>query len=279
MRPRVLNFSRPLYLREIMVANGDEQKPIWVTEMNWNAPPADFANKQFGYVTLEQQGRYAVEAFQRAQQEWPWLGVVNVWFFKRASDAEIDQPWYYFRLVEPDFQPLPIYHALTAYFHSPEARTLYPGVHQEDHWVLDYEGEWQARAEVGAELGAARYAAGPDAALALPFEGSGLWLKAGSGAGGRIAYSLDGGAEKEIDLAPGQEVALARDLAPGRHTARLRAVSGTVSVDSLTVKDRTPARLGFVVAGGGLLVVLMLVVVWLVARRRRRWYERSRAAG
>ncbi len=41
MRPRVLNFSRPLYLREIMVHNGDADKPIWITEMNWNAPPPD----------------------------------------------------------------------------------------------------------------------------------------------------------------------------------------------------------------------------------------------
>ncbi|MBN1658035.1 MAG: hypothetical protein JXA93_06515, partial [Anaerolineae bacterium] len=95
MRPRVLNFSRPLYLREIMVENGDAHKPIWITEMNWNAPPEDFPNKQFGYATEEQQARYAVEAFQRAQQEWPWLGVINVWFFKRASDAERDQAWYY----------------------------------------------------------------------------------------------------------------------------------------------------------------------------------------
>ncbi|MGD8793956.1 MAG: hypothetical protein PVF47_15500 [Anaerolineae bacterium] len=279
MRPRVLNFSRPLYLREIMVANGDEHKPIWITEMNWNAPPADFANKQFGYVTLEQQGRYAVEAFQRAQQEWPWLGVINVWFFKRASDAEIDQPWYYFRLVEPDFQPLPVYHALSAYFHSPAARTLYPGVHQEDHWLLDYQGQWQARSEAGAELGAARYAAGPEATLAFAFRGSELWLKPGPGAGGRIAFLLDGGAESEIDLVPGQQVALARGQAPGRHTARLRPVSGTVSVDSLTVRDRTPARLGVVAVAGALLVVLVGVVVWLVARRRRRWYEHSRAAG
>jgi len=31
MQPRVLNFSRPLYLREIMVKNGDAAKSIWIT--------------------------------------------------------------------------------------------------------------------------------------------------------------------------------------------------------------------------------------------------------
>ncbi len=115
MRPRVLNFSRPLYIRDIMVKNGDAHKPIWMTEMNWNAIPADHpAYPMFGRVTLEQQARYAVEAYRRVRAEWPWMGVITVWFFKRASDAEKDQAMYYFRMVEPDFTPLPLYDALKA---------------------------------------------------------------------------------------------------------------------------------------------------------------------
>jgi len=115
MRPRVINFSRPLYVRDIMVKNGDENKPLWISEMNWNAVPADFPVKPYGYVTEEQQGRYVVEAYERAQAEWPWVGVVNFWFFKRPSEAEKDQPWYYFRMVEPDFTPLPVYYAVKEY--------------------------------------------------------------------------------------------------------------------------------------------------------------------
>ena len=115
MRLRVINFSRPLYVRDIMVKNGDEDKPIWISEMNWNAVPADFPAKPYGYVTEEQQARYVVEAYKRAQAEWPWVGVVNFWFFKRPSEAEKDQPWYYFRMVEPDFTPLPVYDAVKEY--------------------------------------------------------------------------------------------------------------------------------------------------------------------
>ncbi len=118
MRPRVINFSRPLYVRDIMVKNGDEHKPIWISEMNWNAVPADFPTKPYGYVTEEQQARYVVEAYRRAQAEWPWVGVVNFWFFKRPSEAEKDQPWYYFRMVEPDFTPLPVYDAVKEYTHQ-----------------------------------------------------------------------------------------------------------------------------------------------------------------
>jgi hypothetical protein len=120
MRPRVINFSRPLYIRDIMVKNGDETKPIWISEMNWNAVPADFPIKPYGYVTEEQQARYVVEAYKRAQAEWPWVGVVNFWFFKRPDDSEKDQPWYYFRMVEPDFTPLPVYDAVKEYtYQSP----------------------------------------------------------------------------------------------------------------------------------------------------------------
>ena len=234
MQPRVLNFSRPLYLREIMVKNGDAQKPIWITEMNWNAPPADFPQKPFGAVTLEQQARYAVLAYQRAQKEWPWVGVVSTWFFKRATDTETGQPMYYFRLVEPDFTPMPIYYALQDLMHQPPV--LYPGVHQEDDWALSYAGTWKDRSDPAAELAAYKSAESPDSTLDLTFEGTDLWLRPGPGATGTVACRVDGGAEKSAELGGGKPVRLARGLGRGQHTLRLRATSGSLSVDSLTVR-------------------------------------------
>ncbi len=274
MRPRVLNFSRPLYLREIMVQNGDAEKPIWITEMNWNAPPPDFPNPQFGIVTLEQQARYAVEAFQRAQQEWPWLGVVNVWFFKRATDTETDQAMYYFRLVEPDFTPMPIYDALKAYFHSDKARALYPGVHQEDHWALDYEGAWHIGADPSAELGASRYADSPDAALTFAFAGTDLWLKTGPAAQGTLAYMVDGHEEGRANFAPGEQIQLAQGLTPGRHSISIRPLSGTWAVDSLTVRDRINPNRWLIAAGAIAAAGLLVAQVVDFVNRRRRWYER-----
>jgi hypothetical protein len=278
MRPRVLNFSRPLYVREIMVQNGDAHKPIWITEMNWNAPPVDFPNQQFGYVTPEQQARYAVEAFQRVQEEWPWLGVVNVWFFKRATDAEIDQAMYYFRLVEPDFTPLPIYAALKEYFHSNEARTLYPGVHQEDHWALDYAGPWQTAADPAAQLGRYRSSDGAQASLSFAFEGTNLILKAGPDGNGTVSFRLDGGEWQSAPYDSGQEILLARGLPLGRHTIGLVPGSGSqLSVDSFTVEDRRSLLPWLATAGVAALAVLLIVAFVLAVRRRRPWYERSRA--
>jgi hypothetical protein len=114
MRPRVLNFSRPLYVREIMVVNGDAHKPIWISELDWSPVPEDVP-PVYGRVDEETRARYVVEAYQRLQREWPWMGVACFWFFKRASDSEIGQPSYYFRMVEPDFTPLPVYAAVAEY--------------------------------------------------------------------------------------------------------------------------------------------------------------------
>ena len=273
MRPRVLNFSRPLYLRGIMVENGDEQKPIWITEMNWNAPPDDLPNKPFGSVTLEQQAQYAVLAYQRAQREWPWLGVINTWFFKRASDAERDQAMYYFRLVEPDFTPMPVYEALKDYMHSAEALVLYPGVHQENHWALIYDGDWEVRADTSAELGQYRVAGDSQSEVAFSFSGTDLWLEAGPGSGGSLAYSIDEQGEESTTVAAGEQVQLARGLSRGAHTITIRAASGSLSLDSLTIRDRA-GIIPWIIAGAILLFIGLVVVL---VTRRRRWYERSRA--
>jgi hypothetical protein len=277
MRPRVLNFSRPLYLREIMVENGDAHKPIWITEMNWNAPPPDLPDKPFGLVTLEQQARYAVLAYQRAQREWPWLGVVNTWFFKRASDAEQDQAMYYFRLVEPDFTPMPVYEALKDHMHSAEALALYPGVHQEDHWVLIYDGEWETQAHESAELGMVRTALDPQSEVTFTFSGGDLWLKAGPGEAGSFSYSLDGQEGGTVAFDAGGQVQLARSLSKGSHTITIRATPGPLSVDSLTIRKRSPYT-PWLIAGGIVLAVgLVVALVASLIARRRRWYQRSRA--
>jgi hypothetical protein len=114
MRPRVLNFSRPLYIREIMVANGDAGKAIWISELDWSPVPEHIL-PVYGRYDEGTRARYVVEAYERIQEEWPWMGVACFWFFKRADDSERDQAQYYFRMVEPDFTPLPVYDAIKAY--------------------------------------------------------------------------------------------------------------------------------------------------------------------
>ncbi len=118
LNPLQTNVARHVLMRDIMVRNGDAHKPIWLSEVNWNAVPNDPAIadlNRFGMVTPEQQARYVPMLFERARAEWPWVGVMSVWFFKRPSDAEKNQSWYYFRMLEPDFTPTPLWEAMKAY--------------------------------------------------------------------------------------------------------------------------------------------------------------------
>lgn len=118
MRPMDINYAHNVWIRDLMITNGDAAKPIWISEMAWNPVPNDpsIADRlNFGQVTDAQAARYAVEAYQRAHNEWPWVGVVCYWFFKRAGDAEKNQSWYYFRMVDPDFTPRPVYDAVKQY--------------------------------------------------------------------------------------------------------------------------------------------------------------------
>lgn len=110
--PADVTFSRPRLVRDLMVRNGDAEKPIWATEVGWNVNPPDFVEQKFGRVTPTLQARYTVRALERVRQQWPWLEVVCLWYWKRADDRERGQDWYWFRLADPDFQLQPVYYAL-----------------------------------------------------------------------------------------------------------------------------------------------------------------------
>lgn len=118
--PRVLNIGHHQFVRDLMVANGDAATPIWMAEMNWNAAP-EGVEPRYGRVSLQQQAEYLPMAYQRVLDEWPWIGVANTWYLKRATDAwELEsKPEAYFRLLEPSFAPLPVYDAMRAYTATP----------------------------------------------------------------------------------------------------------------------------------------------------------------
>ncbi len=183
-----------------------------------------------------------------------------------------------FRLVEPDFSPLPIFQALKDHFQSDEARALYPGVHQEDHWALAYEGEWERQAAAQAELGSYQLAAdSSQATLEFTFNGTDLWLRSGPTYRGAILFSLDGGQEAKVAVDPETRIQLAQELPHGQHTVSIRAASGPFALDSLEVRQRSAIApwLAVLVVFAGLALFAGLAVI--LVTRRRPWYERSRA--
>lgn len=72
----LLNFSRIVALREIMLEFDDSRKALWASSWGWNALPDDWTgqNSIWGQVSSLTRTEYTLSAIQRAEQEWPWLG-------------------------------------------------------------------------------------------------------------------------------------------------------------------------------------------------------------
>lgn len=282
-----VNFSRPMLIREIMVRNGDASKPIWASEMGWNSQP-DWLKEEpiFGRVSEELQARYTVRGLQRAAEEWPWMGVMNLWFFKRADDREMNQPFYHFRMAEPDLSPRPVYHAVKEYGAS--LPTLHRGHSQDDHWALEYRGEWLRAADPHASLGHVMSTSEVGATLSARFQGTDLVLVApkgprlgvarveidGSPEGANL-LPRDGAGRAVLDLsAPEplwqQEIPVASGLPLDIHRLELKT-AGPFILDGLIVDSRRPSLWSSLLpaAASAALLGIAATLAILASRRAR----------
>jgi hypothetical protein len=191
------------------------------------------------------------------------MGVLNYWFFKRATDTETGQVFYYFRMVEPDFAALPVYDGMKAYANQPPQ--VYPGYHQEDHWALQWEGQWETVADDQAVLGALRRSSGPGNVLRFAFVGTDLELVVGKRPRmGTLRVSIDGKAAREIVLSAGMAehgapIPLASRLHNGPHQVEITTAgerAAEVDIDGVIVR---------VISVGWWLYALVLGVVIVVA--------------
>lgn len=281
-----VNFSRPILTREIMVRNGDASKPIWASEMGWNAQPDSVkAEPIFGRVSEELQARYTVRGFRRAAEEWPWMGVMNIWFFKRVDDHEKDQPFYYFRMVEPDFATHPVYDAVKALGSEPP--TIHRGYNQEDHWALRYQGSWASIADPRASLGYVKKAGQAGASVSGLFEGTDLTLVLPTGPDLAAAYVEIDGTPQAANRLPRDdsgravvdertpesrwqvELPVASGLTNGVHRLEL-TTTGPFAIDGLIVDAPTPssplrqprALAPYAAAAATLPLLLLLLARW-----------------
>jgi len=181
----------------------------------------------------------------------------------------MNQPWYYFRLLEPDFTPLPAYGALAELAHRP--RQVMPGYFQEDHWALSYSGPWQLVQDDNAVLGA--YQRGePDAELRFSFTGTDLTIvtRASSAV---VEARIDQQPVKRLTIASHgpleQRFHLAGFITAGTHSVSLRVVSGTLHLDGLIVR-RVPRGIWLWSAA---VVVVLAALLLLTTRCRQRTRE------
>ncbi len=113
--PAVLNFRRVELLRDIMVKNGDGAVPIWFDEYGWNASPETLSEQEKNYwrhVTPDQQAQWTVAGIDYARKNWPWAGVISIWYFRQVGDIPPDKAEYYFQMVDPQFVAQPVYNSV-----------------------------------------------------------------------------------------------------------------------------------------------------------------------
>lgn len=104
-----LNFARLEDLREIMVVNGDGQKPVWATEVGWTTE-AVREDQAWLQVTEEEQAAYLIGAFDKAEEEWPWLERIAVWNLSAGLEADDEKRGY--SIVDDQYRPRAAYQAL-----------------------------------------------------------------------------------------------------------------------------------------------------------------------
>ncbi len=192
-QPQVLNFQRVLFLREVMERHGDTGKAIWFNEYGWNASPEGFPEEQLVWqrVSEQDQAEYTVRGIEYAEQHWPWAGVFNIWYFRQVGNISPDRSDYYFRMVDVDFTPRLIYHAIKEAA-SELQRPLGPGFYQETNPALSLTGVWEPviEAQASGEAQVLSETAGSSATVSLVGENVDLIASLGPD-GGRLAVSLD----------------------------------------------------------------------------------------
>ena len=256
MRPLVVNYARNEFIRDIMVRNGDAAKPIWISEMNWNVAPDDVV-PAYGRATLDQQARWAPLAYQRAQKEWPWVGVIAFWYFKRADTTWLDEkrPEAWFQMSDPDFHLMPVYDSMKAYTHQPPV--LYPGAHPADDFAVHYGSAWTAAD--GQAIAAPQAAADP--AATLTFDGTSIRVDFGPSAAphSAISYTVDGGQPVSVDA--GVPYTVWKGWW-GTHTLTINA-TGPATIIGYTVSNDLPLVIQMI----GVAIVVIVAAILLLRRK------------
>ncbi len=232
-----LNFNRAILLREVMERHGDPYTPIWAGNWGWNALPADWAGAPsiWGNVDRTTQAAWTIEAFNRARQEWPWMGIMFLenW----APAAPPDDPRWGFALADQ-----PVAEAIRAWSRRPEV--AYPGFHlASDHAPAQtYTGGWEFSPTFGADSSQIPPGA-PRDRVTFRFWGTDLGLRVRrADFRARFYVTVDGwpanalphdeyGTMLVLDAPDPQEDyiaihSVARNLPPGEHLAVIEAERG-----------------------------------------------------
>ncbi|MEP7285765.1 MAG: O-antigen ligase family protein [Chloroflexota bacterium] len=238
-----LNFSHLILLRDEMVRHGDGQKPLWGSNFGWNHLPAGWTGRPsiWGQVDADTQRRYTRDSYLRAEHEWPWIGGLILEHWSPATAADDPLQGFAVANVAADW------FESGAFFAHP---VLTIGLHDPVDPRFKYEGDWRF-GPLGADVQTQNKVAdttpesddGSAHKLTFTFEGSELalllrradyvayvYVRVDGQAANSLPRSANGDGyillkspdlETHIDL-----VSVAKNLAPGQHTAEVRFYLG-----------------------------------------------------
>ena len=163
----ILNFSRIIALREVMVENNDALKPLWASNYGWNALPDNWSGEAsiWGSVSEAEQIQFSLQALDRAHREWPWLGAMFLYHWQ-PDVAENSAKWG-FSLKSQDGSASALLNALRGHQYPERAQN---GLYHALNRHARYSGVWQF-SERGADIG---WLPTSDSQLELDFYGQDL---------------------------------------------------------------------------------------------------------
>lgn len=273
--PEVLNFSRIIQLREVMELNGDEDKALWAGNWGWNSLPLGWSGDPsiWGQVDEDTHSEWTLEAFVRAKQEWPWIGLMFLENFEPLANSD-DPRWGF------NVSGRPIQDDLAAYI--PDASVSYPGFTLAEQTGASqlYDGDWRFSPEFGADVGSNGDTAslrfwGTDVGLNVrradyharfyvTVDGEPANLLPDDGTGSALVLNAPVPGEDIVSLEP-----VATNLEPGEHILTIETFRGSDqwALKGFTVGYAPPTdnyRIWMVVLG--LIAAIFLVASFLVGR-------------
>jgi len=219
----VLNFSRLILLREVMLQHGEGHKALWGSHFGWNSLPEDWrgAPSIWGQVDSGTQAAWTRAAYQRAAREWAWIGglILQHW----SPDAPADDPIHGFAVSEKAAE----WFERGAFFRND---ALEVGLHHPTDGRIRYEGAWQLGV-LGADVRSVDYG-DPNfdfspQRLTFRFRGESLALRVRRG--DYLAYlyvAVDGAPANSLPQTEGRGYIVLRSANLQAETVTIRVASG-----------------------------------------------------
>lgn len=263
------NMSRAILFRDLMLANGDEQTPVWATSYGWAVTDA---------VGREEQAEFVVRGLERSWSEWPWMGLMAQWAFLAPAESREEA----YAVVLPNGSGTPLYRRLTSAEVRERAAVANTGFAPMDSSAVSFTGNWQDQPLEGRTFRTTRQVG---SAATMVFQGTGLvaFVRSGPEVGsftvtvdGKVIPGGGGASQDEWDLSLFARTSdLPRELLSGlddeRHTVTITLTSpGELTLGGMVVERDAPFIWPIILMTVGAMIMLFFALrsfAYLVAVR------------